>query len=89
MRNLWNLHEIVLLRWSQLGVLLCGLLLIMIGVGIHAPWLRTCLQLAVTGAVAGLVYERLLRQRGESDGAALWLPLASGVSGMAALLTAV
>lgn len=81
--------EMMLLRWSQGGVLLCGLLLVMIGAGINPPWLRTCLQLALSGAVAGLIYEHRLRQRGESDGIAALLPVVSGVSGMLALITAV
>ena len=89
MGDIIDFREILLLRWSQLGVLLCGLLLIMIGAGIHAVWLRTWLELALSGAVAGLVYEQRLRQRGEGDGLAVLLPLASGAAGMLALLTAV
>ncbi|HET8711072.1 MAG TPA: hypothetical protein VFM32_06840 [Spongiibacteraceae bacterium] len=88
MQELWDSREIVLLRWSQLGALLCGLLLIMIGVGIQAPWLRACLQLALTGTMAGLFYEHRLRQRGESDGFAALLPVASGVSSLLALVVA-
>ncbi len=89
MRDMWNLREIILLRWSQIGMLLCGLLLIMIGAGIHAAWLRTWLQLALSGAIAGLIYEHRLRQRGEGDGIAILLPLVSGLSGMLALVAAV
>jgi hypothetical protein len=89
MRDIKYFRETVLLRWSQLGVLMCGLLLIMIGVGIHAPWLRTWLLLALSGAIAGLIYEHRLRQRGEGDSIAILLPLASGLSGMLALVAAV
>jgi hypothetical protein len=87
-QSMQDLREIALLRWSQFGVLLCGLLLIMIGVGIHATWLRTSLLLVFSGAIAGLIYEHLLCLRGESDGFAAVLPTASGVLGMFALMTA-
>jgi len=89
MQELWNLREIVLLRWSQFGMLLCGLLLIMIGAGIHAAWLRTPLLLVFSGALAGLIYEHRLCEREESDGFAALLPTASGVLGVFALMTAV
>lgn len=89
MQEFVEVQEVVLLRWSQFGMLLCGLLLIMIGVGIHAAWLRTPLLLVFTGAVAGLLYEHRLCQREESDGFAALLPTASGVLGMFALMTAV
>lgn len=88
MQELWINKDVMLLRWSQFGGLLCGLLLIMIGTGIHAPWLRTCLQLALSGTLAGLYYEHRLRQRGESDGIAALLPVASGVSSLVALVVA-
>ncbi len=84
-----NTREIMLLRWSQLGGLLCGLLLILIGVGIQMIWLRTSLLLALSGAMAGLLYEHRLRQRGETDGVAALLPVASGVSSLLALVVAV
>jgi hypothetical protein len=83
-----DIREIVLLRWSQIGMLLCGLLLIMIGVGVQAPWLRTLTHLAISGAVAGMIYENRLRQRGESSGVAILLPLAGGFSGVFALIAA-
>lgn len=79
----------MLLRWSQISIVLCGLLLIMIGVGIHALWLRTSLLLALSGAIAGLIYELRLRQRGESDGFAALLPVVSAISGIVALITAI
>lgn len=82
------IREIILLRWSQLGLLLCGLLLIMIGVGVQAPWLRTLMQLAISGAIAGVIYENRLRRRGESDGVAMLLPFVGGLSGVAALIAA-
>lgn len=82
-------REIMLLRWSQLGILLSGLLLIMIGIGVQTIWLRTSLLLALSGAIAGLFYEHRLRQRGESDGVAALLPVASGVSSLLALVVAV
>lgn len=82
-------REIMLLRWSQLGILLSGLLLIMIGIGVQTIWLRTSLLLALSGAIAGLLYEHRLRQRGESDGVAALLPVASGVSSLLALVVAV
>lgn len=82
------MRETFLLRWSQTGMLLCGLLLIMIGVGVQAPWLSTLTQLAISGAIAGMIYEQRLRQRGESDGVAMLLPLASGLSGVFALIAA-
>jgi hypothetical protein len=61
----------------------------MIGAGMHAAWLRTWLQLALTGAIAGLIYEHRQHLRGEGDRVALLLPIASGVSGLLALVTAV
>jgi len=87
--NEWNTREIMLLRWSQLGGLLCGLLLILIGAGIQMIWLRTSLLLALSGAIAGVLYEHRLRQRGETDGVAALLPVASGVSSLLALVVAV
>ena len=86
LRDKLVIREIVLLRWSQTSVLLCGLLLIMIGAGVQAPWLRTLTQLAIGAAIAGMIYENRLRQRGESDGVAMLLPLAGGLSGMFALI---
>ncbi|HEY3700423.1 MAG TPA: hypothetical protein VGK97_13890 [Spongiibacteraceae bacterium] len=77
-----------MLRWSQTGMLLCGLLLIMIGIGVQAPWLRMLTQLALSGAIAGMIYENRLRRRGESDGVAILLPLAGGLSGVFALIAA-
>lgn len=88
MRDIGNLGEIILLRWSQFGMLLCGLLLIMVGVGIRATWLHTPFLLVFSGVVAGLIYEHRLCQRDESDGFAALLPSASGVMGMFALMTA-
>ncbi len=88
MRHMWDIRETLLLRWSQLGVMLCGLLLIMIGLGIPAMWLRTPLLLVFTGAAAGLIYEHRLCQREESDGFAALLPTASGVFGLFALMAA-
>lgn len=88
MWGVFAMSETVLLRWSQIGMLLCGLLLIMIGVGVQAPWLRTLTQLAISGAIAGLIYENRLRRRGESEGAAILLPLVGGLSGVFALIAA-
>ena len=89
MQEMWDIREVMLLRWSQFGMLLCGLLLIMIGIGIHAAWLRTPLLLVFSGALAGLIYEHRLCQRDESDGFAALLPTASGVFGLFALMTGV
>lgn len=60
----------------------------MIGEGVQTPWLRTLTQLAISGAIAGVIYENRLRQRGESDGIAMLLPFASGLSGVFALIVA-
>ncbi len=89
MKNLTDFREIVLLRWSQFGMLLCGLLLIMIGAGIRATWLHTPLLLVFSATLAGLIYEHRLCQRNESDGFAALLPTASGVLGIFVLTTAI
>lgn len=88
MLNKLIIREILLLRWSQIGMLMCGLLLIMIGIGVQAPWLSTLTLLGIAGAIAGMIYESRLHRRGESNGAAILLPLVGGLSGVFALLAA-
>lgn len=84
------MQDIFLLRWSQAGLLLCGLLLILIGVGVRVTSLPSLLALAFTGIAAGILYEHKLRQRGESEGVLpLLLPIAGGMSGALALLVSV
>jgi hypothetical protein len=84
------MQDIFLLRWSQAGLLLCGLLLILIGAGVRTaslPSFPSLLALAFTGVAAGIAYEHKLRQRGEGEGmASLLLPIAGGMSGAFALM---
>lgn len=84
-----TLRADLLLRWSQAGIVLCGLALIAIGSGRSVPWLAAILTVALSGVVAGLIYEVQQRRRGAGDGAfAVLLPLAGGVSGIYALMAA-
>ena len=80
------MQDVFLLRWSQAGLLLCGLLLILIGAGVRTAALPSLLALALTGVAAGILHEHKARRRGEGDGfAALLLPIAGGMSGTFAL----
>lgn len=84
------MREILLLRWSQAGIVLCGLALIAAGSGVHVPLLTALLGIALSGAIAGVIYESKLRRRGEGDGLlAIVLPVIGGMSGVYALLTGV
>lgn len=84
------MREVLLLRWSQIGIVLCGLALIAIGIGLPVPSLAMLVGIALSAIGAGLVYELMLNRRGEGDGAmAMLLPLAGGLSGVYALMTAV
>src|SRR5690606_20325541 len=86
----YYMREVLLLRWSQIGIVLCGLALIAIGIGLPVPSLAMLLGIALSAIGAGLVYELMLNRRGEGDGAmAMLLPLAGGLSGVYALMTAV
>lgn len=81
------MREIMLLRWSQTGIVLCGLALIAVGSGVRIPSLTTLVVLALSGVVAGLIYEGKLHRRGESEGLlAVMLPLVGGMSGVYALV---
>ena len=84
------MREELLLRWSQAGIVLCGLALIAVGSGVHVPLLTALLGVALSGAIAGVIYEGKLRRRGEGDGLfAMVLPVIAGMSGLYALLTGV
>lgn len=81
------MREMLLLRWCQISVALCGLFFIVIGSGVALPWLPPLGVLALSGALAGAIHESRLWRRGESSGAvALVLPLLGGVTGTFALL---
>ncbi len=83
------MHEVLLLRWCQAGIILCGILLILIGSGVQIRWLHAAVLVVASGVIAGLLYEGRRRLRGEGDGlVAMLLPLAGGLSGMFALLHA-
>jgi hypothetical protein len=82
-----GMREILLLRWSQAGIVLCGLALIAIGSGLQVPLLTALVAVALSGAVAGIIYEGKLLHRGEGEGLlAIVLPLVGGMSGVYALV---
>lgn len=84
------MREIMLLRWSQAGIVLCGLALIAVGSGIRIPSLTTLVVIALSGVVAGVIYESKLHRRGEGEGLlAVLLPLIGGMSGVYALVASV
>lgn len=84
------MREILLLRWSQTGIVLCGLALIAIGSGVHVPLLAALVGIALGGVGAGLIYEGMQRRRGAGDGPlAFMLPLVGGMSGVYALLAGI
>ncbi len=85
------MREILLLRWSQIGIVVCGLALIAIGSGVRVPALAMLIVVALSSVVAGLIYEGKLHRRGEGEGfVAALLPLIGGMSGVyAALATSV
>ncbi|MDB6063469.1 MAG: hypothetical protein JWM78_3572 [Verrucomicrobiaceae bacterium] len=84
------MREVLLLRWSQAGLVLCGLVLIAIGSGVHIPLLATLVGIVLTAAAAGVIYEGKLLRRGEGDGLfALLLPIAGGLSGVYVLAAGV
>jgi hypothetical protein len=76
----------LLLRSCQLGILAAGILLIAIGCGLHAGWVRALVLLLATAAATGLFYENRRSHRGEGP-IALALPVAGALSGIFALLT--
>ena len=81
------MRDILLLRWCQASIVLCGVLFIAIGSGIAQPWLPLLALLALSGALAGAIHESRQWRRGESSGAlSLLLPLIGGASGTFALL---
>jgi hypothetical protein len=85
-----DMREIMLLRWSQAGIVLCGLALIAVGSGIRIPSLTTLVVIALSGVVAGVIYESKLHRRGEGEGLlAVLLPLIGGMSGVYALVASV
>ena len=80
-------RETLLLRSCQIGIVISGLLLILIGIGVQAAWLQALALVGVSGAISGLIYENKRRRRGEGDSAvAILLPLAGVLSGAFALL---
>jgi hypothetical protein len=82
------MREVLLLRWSQAGIVLCGLALIAVGSGVRVPALAMLVAVALSGAVAGVIYEGKLHRRGEGEGLlAVLLPLIGGMSGVYALVT--
>lgn len=82
------MREILLLRWCQASVLLCGVLLIAIGSGVAQPWLPMLVLLALSGTLTGALYEKMRRVRGESEGfVPLLLPALGGISGAFVLIT--
>ena len=82
------MSPILLLRWSQTGLILCGLLLIATGSGVQLPWLSALIPLALTGAIAGVIHEGQLWRRGESqEWLPLLLPVVGGFSGAFAWLS--
>ncbi len=81
------MREVLLLRWSQAGIVLCGLALIAIGSGLQVPSLTALVAVALSGVVAGIIYEGKLLRRGEGEGLrAIVLPLVGGMSGVYALV---
>ena len=81
------MRDVLLLRWCQVSIVLCGLLFIAIGSGVTLPWLPPLALLSLSGALAGALYEKSQRGRGESEGMLpLLLPAIGGVSGTFALL---
>lgn len=82
------MREILLLRWSQAGIVVCGLALIAIGSGVRVPALAMLIVVALSGVVAGVIYEGKLYRRGEGEGMrSVLLPLIGGMSGVYALVT--
>ena len=82
------MREMLLLRWCQASVILCGVLLIAIGSGVARPWLPLLVLLALSGTLTGALHEKMRRVRGESEGLVpLLLPALGGVSGAFVLLT--
>jgi hypothetical protein len=80
-------RETLLLRGCQIGIVISGLLLILIGIGVHAAWLQALAVIGVSGAISGLIYENKRRRRGEGDSVvAILLPLAGALSGTFVLL---
>jgi uncharacterized protein YcfJ len=74
-------RETLLLRGCQIGIVISGLLLILIGIGVHAA------VIGVWGAISGLIYENKRRRRGEGDSVvAILLPIAGALSGTFVLL---
>jgi hypothetical protein len=80
-------RETLLLRGCQIGIVISGLLLILIGIGVHAAWLQGVAVIGVSGAISGLIYENKRRRRGEGDSVvAILLPIAGALSGTFVLL---
>lgn len=79
----------LLLRGSQFSLVIGGLLLILIGSGIHTEWIRPLVFATIVGGIVGFIYEAQLRRRGEGDDiVALLLPAAGMVSGIFVFINA-
>jgi hypothetical protein len=81
------MKDALLLRASQISLVVGGVLLILIGSGVDMDWMRSLAFATIVGGIAGLVRQEWIERRGAGDDlAGFLLPAAGMVSGVFVLI---